>query len=606
MRIAVKLRVAFGVYVALLVAALAFEMRAMRRGVASGRELSAIAARLRVNNDIQIARLDEMGSSAAKFLVTRDAAYRDKLESAAGAFGDELHAFGSLRLTEDERARARAVAIRLRTAEEALRTALADSGGAAPETAPAAASAVERELDAIRLETLRLADATRAAMTLELARAEGGARAAERVAWIVAAGALLLAVLLSAILVRAIVRPLERLAEGARAIAAGRFWHRLSPRGDDELARVASDFDAMGERLAQLDAMKREFVSNVSHDLKTPLTSMQETTEALLDQLPGPVNDRQRRLLLLSQESGRRLSGMIAKVLELARLESGAAPAPRMETVDVVRVARGAVERAGMFTRTVLVVLDEPEENVQVHADADGVARVLDNLLENAIRFSPDGGTVHVSVSALGSLAEVSVADEGPGIPELERARIFERFYQTPDGRAVRAHGVGLGTRDLPSHRRRARRLDWRRGELAARHCIQGHPARPDRNTRGERGSRGLRGVAGMMRNGAVPLRADRGPWMRVILALVAASVVGACATTRVDRHVADRQRLERSIATLQAALDSVRAANDSLRLDASRLQFDVLDRDEELRALRLELQRLKAIDLRPRQRPTP
>lgn len=88
---------------------------------------------------------------------------------------------------------------------------------------------------------------------------------------------------------------------------------------------------------------------------------------------------------------------------------------------------------------------------------------------------------------------------------------------------------------------------------------------------------------------------------LRSLIGVAAAAVLSACATTRIDRHVAERQRLERSIASLQAMLDSARAANDSLRLGASRLQFEVLDRDEEIKALRAELQRLKEIDLKPR-----
>lgn len=443
MRVSAKLRAAFAVYLVLLVAVLAFEMRAIRRGVASGHELTAAAARLRINTSVQTQRLNEMTSSAGKFAVTRDVGYRDRVAELSSAFGDELRAFGALRLTEDERERFEDVAIRWRVVEATLRRARADS--ASPDAASAEMSALEPQLDLVQIETVRLAEASRAAMAHQLSRSELEAREAERVAWAVAGAALLLGALLSFLLVRAIVRPLRRLADGTRAIAAGRFGFRLPTSGRDELAQVAADFNAMGERLAQLDAMKREFVSNVSHDLKTPLSSMQETTQALLDQLPGPITDKQRRLLHLNHESGRRLSAMIAKLLELARLESGAGPASHFEIVDLVRVARGAVERAGASARTVLVILDEPVAQVELRADGDGIGRVLDNLLENAIRFSPEGGTVHLSLAADAGSAVLTVKDEGPGIPETERERVFERFYQTADGRAARAHGVGLG-----------------------------------------------------------------------------------------------------------------------------------------------------------------
>jgi two-component sensor histidine kinase len=340
--------------------------------------------------------------------------------------------------------------------------------------------------------------------------------------------------------------------------------------------------------------MKREFVSNVSHDLKTPLTSMQEAAQAVLDQLPGPLNDQQRRLLQLSLDSGQRLSSMIGKLLELSRLESGVGPEPRLELVDLARVARGAVQRAGVSSRSVLVVLDEPAESLHVRADADGIARVLDNLLENAIRFSPDGGAVRIHIGARGGAAVLTVADEGPGIPEPERERVFERFYQTADGRAARSHGVGLGLaicrHIVTSHHGSISIEGNTPGGTIVKVQLplptESRTSPPDDATRGK---------------GFHDTRRGRRPLSAAAVALLLA--ITACATTRVPQHVAERDQMVRDIAALRARLDSARVDNDSLRLQAARLQFDLSDRDAELRALRLELERLKAIDLKPRPR---
>jgi signal transduction histidine kinase len=254
-----------------------------------------------------------------------------------------------------------------------------------------------------------------------------------------------LSVLLSALLVRSIVRPLERLAEGTREISAGRLGFRLDGNGRDELSQVAREFNAMSARLEELDQMKRDFVSNVSHDLKTPLSSMQETNEVLLDELPGPLSDKQRYLLQLSQESGRRLSAMIAKLLELSRLE--ATQADTVEVVDLGYLVQRAMERYDLARtgKNARVILAELSQSVLVRADSDAMAQVLDNLVENAIKFSPSNGYVHVAVVARGAEALLIVADEGPGIADVDKQRVFDRFYQTAVGRSVRSRGTGLG-----------------------------------------------------------------------------------------------------------------------------------------------------------------
>lgn len=263
----------------------------------------------------------------------------------------------------------------------------------------------------------------------------------------VAASALALSVLLSALLVRSIVRPLGALAHGTREISAGRFSHRLDDAGSDEFAQVARDFNAMTGRLEELDRLKRDFVSNVSHDLKTPLSSMQETSAVLLEELPGPLTEKQRHLLSLNQESGRRLASMLAKLLDLSRIE--ASPAANGEMVDVTWLVRGIVGRfnAARPARAPVVTLHEAEPRLLLRADADGLGQVVENLLENAIKFSPPDGTVRVALAELPSrdVVLLSVADEGPGVPDAEKERVFERFYQTAAGRTVRSRGVGLG-----------------------------------------------------------------------------------------------------------------------------------------------------------------
>ena len=253
----------------------------------------------------------------------------------------------------------------------------------------------------------------RAVLPLQAAEYRDSAMRAERTSWYVGGGVLLSSVLLV----------------GALALAR------------DQKARA--------DRFEELDRLKRYFVANVSHDLKTPIASLQSANDVLLEELPGPLTDRQRRLLTIGQESGRRLSSMVGKLLDLSRLESRLVSVP--VPVDMRSIARAAVERAndGHFAMTcgVKVALECGNERVLVLGDADNFDRLLDNLIENAMKFSPRAATVRVRVilSEAKDLAEVTVADCGPGIADADKRRVFERFHQTPAGRAVLSRGVGLG-----------------------------------------------------------------------------------------------------------------------------------------------------------------
>src|SRR5215207_4191730 len=144
--------------------------------------------------------------------------------------------------------------------------------------------------------------------------------------------------------------------------------------------------------------MKRDFVSKVSHDLKTPLSSMQETIGVLLDELPGPLTSKQRQLLELNRDSGRRLGAMLSKLLDLSRIEAGLEPDFQM--VDVVQIARRSVERmhGARRERGLETSIMEPVRRLLVRGDTAGLTQVLDNLLENAIKFSPVGGEVNVAI----------------------------------------------------------------------------------------------------------------------------------------------------------------------------------------------------------------
>jgi len=466
MKVVTKLRAAFAVYITLLGILLTYHVTTIRRAVATGHELTALSARVRATSNEQVTRVAQLGENAAKYTVTRDKGYLEKLTQLTNEYDAELNHLQSLSLSDSERREMTTLATQWlalgNPVDRITRSVQLGSAVAAQDSL----TALQNALDALQLQTQRVGDASQEVMQTRLEQTASAAAIAENISWIAAIGILLLTILLSALLARSISEPLQRLTEGTRKVAQGQFDYRLDSTRDDEFAEVAKAFNSMTQRLGALDRMKHDFVTGVSHDLKTPLTSMQETINVLLDGVAGPLTEKQRTLLELNQQSSTRLSDMLAKLLNLSRLEAGLEP--DLQVTDAAQLLRRAVDQveSAREERGLKIDLVLPEYRVLLECDYDRTLQVLDNLLENAIKFSPPGGEVRLEMSSVTSrppevpatiwstvrtpraaagILWTTVTDDGPGVPDAEKPRIFDRFYQTPAGRSVPERGVGLG-----------------------------------------------------------------------------------------------------------------------------------------------------------------
>jgi two-component system sensor histidine kinase VicK len=193
--------------------------------------------------------------------------------------------------------------------------------------------------------------------------------------------------------------------------------------------------------------MKREFVSNVSRELRSPLTSIYGFAETLLrDDVLFGEEERETFLRYITSEAGR-LTGIVDRLLAVARLDSGDLQV-HLSPTDVGSVVREVVSAAeqtlsGSGHR---FVLDLPPEQLEADADREKLRQIVTDLVENAVKYSPDGGTISVSVLRRDDSVEISVDDEGIGIPESERSRIFTKFYRAEsEGRDLASGGSGLG-----------------------------------------------------------------------------------------------------------------------------------------------------------------
>lgn len=202
--------------------------------------------------------------------------------------------------------------------------------------------------------------------------------------------------------------------------------------------------------LRRLQQIRAEFIENLSHELRTPLTTVSLLAETLTreadaagDAIPAKMRDR---IGKIEVETGH-LVQMVNELLDLSRIETGVGPV-LLDDVDLARIAIASTERLRLFAERqgVTLTTDVPEAVPMVRGDEARLGQVLVNLLHNAVKFSPDGGDVTVSVRAYGSDVLTSVADHGVGVPKAAQARIFERFYKVDRARVRgEAGGTGLG-----------------------------------------------------------------------------------------------------------------------------------------------------------------
>ncbi len=264
--------------------------------------------------------------------------------------------------------------------------------------------------------------------------------------------ALLLSLLIAWLLGRNMSRPIQQISIAANRIAHGDYSQRIQVQGEDEVAFLGQNFNIMASEVQRTQQAQRDFLANISHDLKTPLTSIQGFSQAILDGTLPDLRSAQGAARVINDES-LRMGRLVSALLELSRLQSGQVqmqPQPLdlgamlLACVDSLQPQASACDVS--LGQNGLVGLP------QVMGDPDRLRQVFTNLVDNAIKHTPAGGWVQMEASiappaqgnAPGSIV-VTVADNGEGIPAADLPRIFERFYQVEKSRASDGRGLGLG-----------------------------------------------------------------------------------------------------------------------------------------------------------------
>lgn len=256
--------------------------------------------------------------------------------------------------------------------------------------------------------------------------------------------AVLLAFIISLVLSLWISRPLHRMAQSARAMANGQY-QPIPIAGPREVQQLGEAFNEMAHRVQASQQSQRDFIANVSHELKTPITSIQGFSQAILDGTAQSPQALQQSASVINSEANR-MHRLVMDLLVLARLDAGTADLQRMQ-VDMGGLLKGVLEKFSLQAQNANVKLTLQTGDLPVIiGDGDRLAQVFTNLVDNALKYTPSGGSVAIHAGVDESSMLVSVSDSGPGIPPEDRQRIFERFYQVDKSRRGGAgRGVGLG-----------------------------------------------------------------------------------------------------------------------------------------------------------------
>ncbi|MDT8902767.1 ATP-binding protein [Anaeroselena agilis] len=255
----------------------------------------------------------------------------------------------------------------------------------------------------------------------------------------------LVAALLGFFISRGLTRPLADISHAAARFAAGDYASRTAATGGDEIGGLGRTFNTMAESLAKTEYNRREFLANVSHELKTPVASIQALAEALADGVASTPEHQQRYLATIVGES-QRIDRLIRDLLDLSQLEAGELSIVPEKTDLVAFLSREAANYGHLLAEKNLTLrVDAPAAVPPVLADTGRLAQIVANLVSNAVRHSPAGETIVITVQPAAGKVAVAVGDRGPGIPPEDQPYIWDRFYRVDKSRARSGGGTGLG-----------------------------------------------------------------------------------------------------------------------------------------------------------------
>lgn len=256
---------------------------------------------------------------------------------------------------------------------------------------------------------------------------------------------LVIAVVFNYFISKKITKPLSELGDAAKKIASGDFKERVNIKNTtNEIDELGEIFNLMADSIEQLEYTRQSFVSNVSHELRTPMTTIIGFVEGIVDGTIPP--ERHSQYLSIVLDESRRLSRLVSDLLAISRMEEGRFNL-ELRSFDINELVRlGVIKSEKRITdKNIQLTLNFETDNMMVVADKDSIIRVLTNIIDNAIKFTPAGGFIDIKTGREKGKIYTSITNSGDGIAEAELSHVFDRFYKTDKSRSEDQKGVGLG-----------------------------------------------------------------------------------------------------------------------------------------------------------------
>ena len=443
MRLAFKIFGATTLVVLVLVGVAAWSLLAVDHLVRAHREItdrSLPALQLEVALQEAVPRLLRL---EARYLVLRDRAYGELLKERTARTVADLGRLDNLLASPAEEKSYREAVAALATYQEHVdkERALLTKGEAARALrlsegpARTAAETLDRALTQLTVATSAQVD-----------RAQVTVRALEARTWTTVLGALggsfLAAIGATGFVAFRLTRSVRQLSAATGRVADGSFREPLTVQTKDEIGDLTLAFNRMAEELREVEAHKQQFFSQISHELRNPLTAIRASAQLLLRRPADSLDAKGRHWVESIDTSVDRLLSLVTRILDLNRLRAGVFPLER-QPIELDKVAARALDVLGAQAEQQGLRLETSSTGADfsITADEDALTQVILNLVGNAIKFTPQGGSVRVGVTEAAAQLELSVRDDGPGIPAADISRIFEPYQQAHRGRK----GSGLG-----------------------------------------------------------------------------------------------------------------------------------------------------------------
>ncbi len=354
---------------------------------------------------------------------------------------DETFSATRAKLYVDATVAARQTLTQLAAVQGSIRTAVLTTPAS---TAATDTASLTRQFETLSALVDKVAEQSNEQIDAEVASLQSQTdRARKRLFW-EAAGLLPVTIIEIITLTLIVGRPLRQIDRAINEIGHGSISHPINVKGPHDLERLGAQLEWLRLRLLEVAQERNRFLRHMSHELKTPLANIREGTELLMDGAVGELDPAQREVTAILRDNGIKLQRMIENLLSFSAWQTSSVG---LETSEfrLRPVVKQVLENQQLTLLSQRVRLDVQVEDVTLVADRGKIRLILENLVSNAVKYSPKGGTIHIRAATAASSLVIDVADNGPGIPKEDRDHVFEAFYTGRAAKSTAVKGTGIG-----------------------------------------------------------------------------------------------------------------------------------------------------------------